>query len=140
MITWRSGTVTALGTAWPGAQELVVRTADGDVRALAYPGLVGTPAVGDRVLLNVTALARGLGTGGYALVVAVPDAPPADPAPGPGHLVKGRYTPQQAMVLGVDEQESPHHDLLRDADDLAGLPVVVADLHSALPADRKSVV
>jgi hypothetical protein len=134
VITWRSGTVTALGTAWPGAQELVVRTADGDVRALAYPGLVGTPAVGDRVLLNVTALARGLGTGGYALVVAVPDAPPADPAPGPGHLVKGRYTPQQAMVLGVDEQESPHHDLLRDADDLAGLPVVVADLHSALPA------
>ena len=38
------------------------------------------------------------------------------------------------MVLGVDDQESPHHELLRDADDLAGLPVVVADLHSALPA------
>ena len=38
------------------------------------------------------------------------------------------------MVLGVDDQESPHHELLRDADDLDGLPVVVADLHSALPA------
>ena len=38
------------------------------------------------------------------------------------------------MVLGVDDQESPHHDVLRDADDLDGLPVVVADLHSALPA------
>ena len=38
------------------------------------------------------------------------------------------------MVLGVDEQESAHHDTLRDADDLAGMPVVVADLHSALPA------
>ena len=49
-------------------------------------------------------------------------------------MVKARYTPLQSMVLGVDEQESPHHELLRDADDLAGLPVVVADLHSALPA------
>ncbi|WP_061268425.1 DUF3866 family protein, partial [Cellulosimicrobium funkei] len=57
-----------------------------------------------------------------------------DPTPGPGHLVKARYTPLQALVLGVDEQESPHHDTLRDADDLAHTPVVVADLHSALPA------
>ena len=38
------------------------------------------------------------------------------------------------MVAGADEQGSPFHDVLADADDLAGLPVVVADLHSALPA------
>ncbi|MDD9205253.1 DUF3866 family protein, partial [Georgenia sp. 10Sc9-8] len=31
-------------------------------------------------------------------------------------------------------QESEHHELLRDADDLTGMPVVTADLHSALPA------
>ena len=139
MITWRSGTVVSLGPAWSGAAELIVRTEDGpeagtEVRALAHPGLVGSPAVGDRVLVNVSAQARGLGTGGYALVVALPDALPPDPAPGPGHLVKARYTPLQTMVLGVDEQESPHHALLRDADDLDGTPVVVADLHSALPA------
>ena len=104
------------------------------VRALAYPSLVGVPGVGERVLLNVTALARGLGTGGYALVVAPTGPLPPDPPPSPGHLVKARYTPLQTMVLGVDDQESEHHDTLRDADDLAGLPVVVADLHSALPA------
>ncbi|MEN5075528.1 DUF3866 family protein [Isoptericola cucumis] len=108
------------------------------VRGLAYTTLVGDPDVGDRLLLNVSALARGLGTGGYGLVVGPAGPPgtplPADPAPGPGHLVKARYTPLQAMVLGVDEQESPHHDALRDADDLHGTPVVVADLHSALPA------
>ena len=40
----------------------------------------------------------------------------------------------QQMLLAVDEQDSPHHDALADADDLAGMPVVVADLHSALPA------
>src|SRR6185369_2090566 len=93
------------------------------VRALAYPDLVGTPVAGDRVLLNVGALDRGLGTGGYALVVAVPDRLPADP-PEHGHLVKARYTPLQAMVKGADEQDSPDHDVLRDADDLFRTPVV----------------
>lgn len=104
------------------------------VRALAYVDLVGQPQVGDRVLLNCSALARGLGTGGYALIVANASQLPADPPPGPGHLVKARYTPLQTMVLGVDEQESDQHERLAEADDLRGLPVVVADLHSALPA------
>ena len=109
-------------------------TVDGTtIRALAYPGLTGLPEPGDRVLLNTGALDLGLGTGGYALVVAIPDRLPPDPV-GPGHLIKARYTPLQATVLGADEQGSDYHELLRDADDLAGLPVVVADLHSALPA------
>ena len=130
---------------WAGAVELDVDVldpaahdpaTDHPVRcvALAYPDLVGRPAPGELVLLNTTALERGLGTGGYALVVGRPSHLPDDPPPGPGHLVKARYTPQQVMVLGADEQESPHHALLADADDLAGLPVVVADLHSSLPA------
>ena len=103
------------------------------MRALAYPALTGCPQPGDRVLLNTTALDLGLGTGGYALVIAIPDRLPPDPELA-GHLVKARYTPLQATVLGADEQGSPHHDVLRDADDIGGMPVVVADLHSALPA------
>jgi len=103
------------------------------VRALAYPALTGAPEPGDRVLLNTSALELGLGTGGYALVIAVPGRLPADP-PQPGHLVKARYTPLQACVPGADEQGSAHHDVLREADDLGGMPVVIADLHSALPA------
>ncbi|GAA3511614.1 DUF3866 family protein [Actinocatenispora rupis] len=103
------------------------------VRALAYPVLVGEPAVGDRVLLNTTALALGLGTGGYALVVAVPDRLPPDPT-GPGHVVKARYTPLQAVVQAADEEGAPYRSVLADADDLGGMPVVLADLHSALPA------
>jgi Protein of unknown function (DUF3866) len=139
MIRWRDGIVTERGTGWPGAMELRVRLSGTGadhaepVKALAYTALVGEPEVGDRVLLNATALLMGLGTGGYAMVVAVPDRLPADP-PAPGHLVKARYTPLQTTVLGVDEQDSEAHEALRDADDLAGLPVVVADLHSALPA------
>ena len=118
---------------WPGAVELEVTTGDGPLRALAYPALTGRPRAGDRVLLNATAVELGLGTGGYALVIAVPDRLPDNP-PGPGHLVKARYTPMQACVAGADEQGSPHHEVLRDADDLGGMPVIVADLHSALPA------
>ncbi|GAB3167366.1 DUF3866 family protein [Myceligenerans halotolerans] len=162
MITWRIGTVLSTGKRWRGATELTILldrplTATPDdtpgtpetepgspvhqVRALAYTHLVGNPEPGDALLVNVSALARGLGTGGYALVVGpasrlgepLTDLP-ADPPPGPGHLVKARYTPLQTLVLGVDEQESPHHDTLRDADTVRGMPVVVADLHSALPA------
>jgi len=139
VISWRDGVVRAVRGSWAGAVELDVdldRPAGGRaaVRALAYPALVGEPRPGDRVTLTVSALVRGLGTGGYAMVVALPDRLPPDPAPGPGHVVKARYTPLQPMVLGVDEQESPWHTQLRDADDLDGLVVVVADLHSALPA------
>jgi hypothetical protein len=105
------------------------------LRALAYPALVGSPRVGDRVLLNVTALEAGLGTGGYALVVAIPDRLPADESmPISGHIVKSRYIPLQPMVGSADEQGSAYHDVLRSADSLGGMPVVVADLHSALPA------
>ena len=85
------------------------------MRALAYPALVGEPQPGDRVLLNVNALALGLGTGGYALVVALPDRLPPDPA-GPGHIVKARYTPLQAVVLAADEEASPHRGALADGD------------------------
>lgn len=133
MIRWRSGEVVSARREWAGAVELDVRV-DGDAcPALAYPALTGHPEPGDRVLLNTTALAQGLGTGGYALVVAIPDRVPSDPEL-PGHLVKARYTPLQAAVLGADEQDSAHHETLRAADDLEDLPVVTADLHSALPA------
>jgi Protein of unknown function (DUF3866) len=104
------------------------------IMALAYTDLVGTPQPGDRVLLNVGALERGLGTGGLALIVAIPDRLPADPEASPGHIIKARYTPLQTMVLGVDEQESPHHEVLRNATWIDAMPVIVADLHSAVPA------
>jgi hypothetical protein len=118
--------VEAVRREWAGAVELDVTVSADRVRALAYPRLTGRPEPGDQVLLNTSALELGLGTGGYALVIAVPDRLPADPD-GPGHLVKARYTPMQATVLGVEEQGSEYHELLRDADSLDGIPVVVAD-------------
>ncbi|MCF2706422.1 DUF3866 family protein [Arcanobacterium haemolyticum] len=131
---WSEGKVLAHGAAWDGALELSVDAAGETVRALAYTKLVGTPQVGDNVLLSSAAANRGLGTGGYHFVVAIPhQLPPADNA-GAGHIVKARYTPLQYMTMGADEQESPWHDLLAEADSIDGMPVIVADLHSALPA------
>lgn len=137
MVIWADGDVTAIRRQWPGAVEITAVRADtgAEVPALVYTDLMPAPTPGDRVLLNVAALDRGLGTGGYALVIAVlgPDgrigAQPPQPA---GHLVKARYLPLQAMVAGADEQGSPHHDALADADSLDGMPVLVADLHSSL--------
>jgi Protein of unknown function (DUF3866) len=134
VIRWRRGEVLRLRREWAGAVELAVQVDGAELAALAYPALSGRPQIGDTVLLNTNALDLGLGTGGYALVVAVPDRLPADGPPAPGHLVKARYTPLQTVVLGADEQGSPYHDLLDAADSLNGTPVVVADLHSALPA------
>jgi hypothetical protein len=130
VVRWRDGTVSALGRRWRGAVEVdveLVRRADDDpatVRALAYTALVGEPEPGDRVLVNVNALVLGLGTGGYALVVALPDRLPADGDLG-GHEVKARYTPLQVAVAAADSDAWTSLD---------GMPVVTADLHSALPA------
>jgi hypothetical protein len=140
VIIWADGTVTGLRGQWRGAVELTVARRDtgaapSEVPALAYTDLMAVPAVGDRVLLNVAALERGLGTGGYALVIAVLDAEgrvTAQPPQPRGHLVKARYLPLQAMVAGADEQGSAYHELLADADSIDAMPVVVADLHSAL--------
>ena len=139
LIRWRRGTVRELGRSWRGARELIVQVEprgdepEGTARALAYPALVGEPQVGDGVLLNTTALAMGLGTGGYAVLIANTSRLPEDRS-GPGHLVKMRYSPLQATVLGVDEQDSPHHADIAATTDVGGMPVVVADLHSAVPA------
>ena len=139
MVRWRSGIVSSVRRQWRGVVELEVAADDGPLKALAYPELTGAPEPGDRVLLNVGAQVMGLGTGGYALVVALPDRLPDDPADDgttrdAGHLVKARYTPLQAILLGVDEEASPHREVMAAADSLDDMPVVTADLHSALPA------
>jgi hypothetical protein len=131
VIRWRDGIARDVRAGSGGMTEIEVETDDGTVPAIAYDAVTGVPRPGDRVLLNTTALEQGLGTGGYALVVAIPDRLPADPDLD-GHIVKARYTPLQVTVLAADEADSPHHESLRDADDITGMPVVVHDLHSSL--------
>ncbi len=94
--------------------------------AIAYPSLTGPVRPGDDVILNATAVALGLGTGGVHLVVAVvpPDAVDVE---GPGHVMKARYTPLQVAVQTVEET---HRNVLEASPGLAAAPVVAAPLHS----------
>lgn len=104
------------------------------LRALCYTDLLGYAEIGDIVQVETSPLVKNLGTGGAAMVTANETRLAPDQIPDPGHLVKARYTPYQKMVLGTDEPDSPFHSVLQSADNLHDLPVLVADLHSSLPA------
>jgi hypothetical protein len=133
MIRIRRGIVARVAHPRPGVAELSVEIDGSREPALAYPALTGPVALGDMVILNTTAIACGLGSGGYHFVIAVERQGDEDPPP-KGHIVKLRYTPHQAKVLAVEEQASPYHDLIEATEDLDGLPVVWLPLHSMLGA------
>jgi Protein of unknown function (DUF3866) len=129
----RNGRVTAILRRRPGATEVAVEV-DGDhgeATAISYDQVTGPVGVGDQVVLNTTAVALGLGTGGFHVVMARLGGP-VD-ATGPGHVIKARYTPSQVRVLAVEEEASPHRAAVAACTDLGGLPVVCAELHSMVP-------
>lgn len=103
--------------------------------AVAYTRLTGACTAGDRVLLNTTAVDLGLGTGGDHFVVCRLGAAQgvALDHPSGGHIMKLRYTPLQVDVMAVEAPESPHHEVMRTAEDLEGTPVVCCGLHSQVP-------
>ena len=70
---------------------------DSGRRAYVLTRLVGAVAVGDRVVVNTTAVDLGLGTGGGD-VVHWNLAREEWAAPGPGHVMKLRYTRLQAVA------------------------------------------
>jgi hypothetical protein len=129
----RTGRVLAVAERRPGATEVQVWV-DGDetaAMAVSYDMVTGPIAEGDQVVLNTTAVALGLGTGGLHVVMARLGGPVDDA--GPGHVMKARYTPAQVRVLAVEEPASPHRAAVEATTDLAGLPVVCAELHSMVP-------
>ena len=127
-IRLRRGTVVSVGASRPGAIELEVEVDGERSPALAYPYLTGPVREGDVVLLNTTAVALGMGTGGFHLVIAVEGGPETELANG-GRVMKARYTPQQVAVRSVEET---HRDVLETSQGLRGTPVVAAPLHSMI--------
>lgn len=100
-------------------------------RAYNYPKMTGEVKVGDKVLLNTTAVELSLGTGGYHYVISNLDNMEAD-LEGQGHIMKLRYTPMQVRVDSVEDHESKYHDVFEEFEKLDGMPVVVGTLHSML--------
>ncbi|HKE73954.1 MAG TPA: DUF3866 family protein, partial [Acidimicrobiales bacterium] len=92
-------------------------------RAYVLPQLTGRVETGDAVVVNTTAVDLGLGTGGWH-VVHWNLARDAWSRPGPGHIMKVRYTSLQHDAGAAEED---HPDLPAT---LPGVPVVACSLHS----------
>ncbi len=129
MPSFRSGKVTQLLMERPGLQRVEVDLGDGPERAYVLTQLTGTVGVGDRVVVNTTAVELGLGTGGWHVVHWNLERE-GWAERGPGHIIKGRYTSLQADVGSAEE----HLSELAEVESIDGMPVVAAALHSQLPA------
>lgn len=121
MPSFRTGDVTEILEARPGLQRVTV---DG-ARAYVLTQLIGDVAVGDRVVVNTTAVDLGLGTGGWH-VVHWNLSRESWSQPGPGHIMKLRYTSLQ-VDTGAGEEGTNLPTSLEQ------LPVVACALHSQIP-------
>lgn len=133
MASFARGKVVEVLESRPDLVRLKVEV-DGEVmEAAAFPNMIGPLQVGDEIVLNTTGLTLQLGTGGTAFALWNLDRDHDAPV-GEGHIVKLRYTPWQANVLAAEAPESPHHDALREAESITGVPVVACGLHSQVAA------
>lgn len=111
MIRVRCGTVVSILEENDHVQHLSVATDAGECEAVSFATMVGPARPGDTVVLNTTAAALQLGTGGHHFVMAI-EGRERD-IHGAGHIIKVRYTPSQLRVLAVEEEASPHHETLK---------------------------
>jgi len=92
--------------------------------AYVLTSLIGPVAVGDRVVVNTTAVDLELGSGGWDVVHW--NLERADwSRPGPGHVMKLRYTSLQADTGAAEERSG-----FQDDGALDSMPVVACSLHS----------
>src|SRR5687768_17795652 len=97
MPSFRTGVVVRLIEQRPGLSRVEVDFDDGAGPQKAYglTQLTGPVAVGDRVVVNTTAVELGLGTGGWHVIHWNLERQHWS-EPGPGHVMKVRYTSLQA--------------------------------------------
>jgi Protein of unknown function (DUF3866) len=124
MATYETFSVTEILSERPGFQRLLL--SDGS-RAYNLVDLTGLLAVGDSVIVNTTAVERGLGTGGWH-VVHWNLSNTELRTPTGGHIMKMRYTSLQTDT-GSFEEGNPQATA-----SLQGAPVIVCSLHSQMAA------
>lgn len=127
MPNFRTARVTEILEERDGLQRILVAIDGEPQRAYVLTHLTGDVGPGDDVIVNTTAVDLDLGTGGWHFVhwnLARDEWS----QPGPGHIMKLRYTSLQADTGSVEE----HDDRLRDATTIDRMPVVHCALHSQL--------
>lgn len=129
MPSFRTTSVVEILSERSGLQRVQVTAAAGEAageRAYVLTQLTGPVAAGDRVVVNTTAVELGLGTGGWH-VVHWNLSREGWARPGPGHVLKLRYTSLQVDTGAAEEHGDPGRDL-------GGMPVVACGLHSQVAA------
>lgn len=131
MPTFRTGEVSEITESLEGLMRIRVRVGDEIRQACNITALTGEVALGDKVVLNTTAVDMDLGTGGHDFVLWNLEHDSHDAKSG-GHIMKLRYSPCQLDVLAAESPESEHHAALETAESLDGMPVVACGLHSQI--------
>lgn len=131
MISYKNGTVRSIISNDNHLDWIEVDINGSKSRAVNYIGITGEINVGDRVVLNTTAIDLSLGTGGYHFVIYNHSNPSMD-LKGEGHIMKLRYTPYQLKCLAAEEEDSPHHDLFKEFKSLDNHIFIVSTLHSMI--------
>ncbi len=129
MPAFKTGKVESILEERTGLQRVEVGIEGNAERAYVLTQLTGRVDVGDAVVVNTTAVDLGLGTGG-GHVVHWNLARDGWSEPGPGHIMKARYTSLQTDVGSSEEYWTD----LADISSIDGMPVVAAALHSQVPA------
>lgn len=130
MINYKKGIVKEIRRRYNNCTEFWVQIGDAEHKAINYDELTGEINIGDKVLLNTTAVDLKLGSGGYHFVVSVNGRDIILDDDMVGHIMKLRYTPLQFSVLSAEEEDSPYHDLFNEFKSLDKMPVVIGELHS----------
>ncbi|NLJ99861.1 MAG: DUF3866 family protein [Clostridia bacterium] len=142
MISKKIGVVLEILSHRGDLSELDVDIGGGSHPAVNIKSMTGVVSVGDKVLLNTTAQDLGLGSGGHHFVMAnLSKGCHGDErlSRDEGHIMKLRYTPSQMRVMSVEEEASPHHGPMKQAESLNNIPVVCCTLHSMVPAAAASI-
>lgn len=100
-------------------------------KAVNYNKITGDVNIGDKIVVNTTAVDLSLGTGGYHFVLFNYDNKEKNLSD-KGHIIKLRYTPMQIKTLCVEEQDSIYHEKIKAFNGLEKSIFVVGTLHSMI--------
>lgn len=134
MLKWKIAEVKEIIEESISTQILKVVDKNGESLAINYLEFNQPLIIGQKAIINKTATALQLGTGGYNFI-AFPynsNVEQEDKIQ-QGHIMKLRYTPYQFSVQSCEEQSSEFHHIFKEPKTLNDLPVLIGELHSMLP-------
>ncbi|MBW3590821.1 MAG: DUF3866 family protein [Actinobacteria bacterium] len=131
MPNFKTGVISEIAESLDGLECVTVKVDEQTRDAINYSSVTGGVKVGDRVVINTTAVDLDLATGGQDFVLWNLERETHSSSSG-GHIMKVRYTPYQLDVMAAEAPESVSHNTLAPAVSLDGMPVVACGLHSQI--------